>query len=142
MEIKFRAFDKRSQIMHYDYAVNNLMDGGINVVFFHESSPLYMAEWVLMQWSTWNDKNGTNIYAGDLIEVERQYDKIIVECKFGTIERQMATGFLVDITGFYLERNDGCQTFPIKRNYKGVHDLDVFTVIGNRYEQPQFLQSL
>ena len=142
MEIKFRAFDKKSGIMHYDYAVNNLTDGGFNIAFFHESSPLYMAQWELMQWSTWKDKGGTDIYAGDLIAVERESDTIIVECKFGTIERQMATVFLVDITGFYLERNDGCQTFPIKRNYKGIHDLDVFTVIGNIYENPGLLQSL
>lgn len=83
------------------------------------------------------DKNGKEIFEGDYISVERKDDNIIVECKFGTIERQMGTGFLCDITGFYFEREDGCQTFPIKKNYKDVHDLQVFSVIGNIHDNPE-----
>jgi hypothetical protein len=85
------------------------------------------------------DRNGNLIWEGDLIEVERRDDKIVVECKFGTIERQMATGFLCDITGFYFEREDGCQTFPIKKNYKDGHDHQLFSVIGNVFDNPELL---
>lgn len=85
----------------------------------------------------YDDKNFKGIFQGDLIEVEREKDTIVVECKFGTIERQMATGFLCDITGFYFEREDGCQTFAIKKNYKGGHDHKLFFVIGNIHDNPK-----
>lgn len=91
---------------------------------------------VLLQQSGFKDKNENDIWEGDLVRVERTSDEIIVECKFGTIQRQMSTGFLVDITGFYFEREDGTQTFPIISNHKGVHDTMVFEVIGNIYETP------
>lgn len=92
------------------------------------------------QYMGFQDKHGNRIYEGDIIQVQRQEDTIIVECKFGTITRQMATGWLVDITGFYFEREDGAQTFPIKTNYAGKHDFELFTVIGNIHEHPQLLQ--
>lgn len=79
MEIKFRAFDKKSGIMHYNYAVNNLTDGGFNIAFFHESSPLYMAQWELMQYVGWQDYKKRDLYVGDKIEIEWDNDHTTVE---------------------------------------------------------------
>jgi len=147
-ELKFRAWDT---------ATNRMLVTGFNllgeVTCFDIVSQKLMEEPLgrttldrigdveIMQFTGLKDRNSKEIYEGDIISVEREHDTILVECKFGTIERQMATGFLVDITGFYFERGDGCQTFPIKRNYKGVHDLEVFEVVGNIHETPELLES-
>lgn len=147
MDKKFRAWDK---------ATNRMLADGFHIL--GETNCFQVIEQKLMeeplgrltldrlgdveivQWSGFRDRNGVDIYQGDLIEVERKDDKIIVECKLGTIERQMATGFLVQITGFYFEREDGCQTFPIVKNYCDKNDLDVFNVIGSIFTTPELLK--
>lgn len=145
-EIKFRAWDgKEMHLPEHSDANDFFIDPEGRVLYNHEvgieghTSVYQRRDWILMQYTTLKDKNGKDIYADDLIEVERANDRIIVQCKFGTIQREMATGFLVDITGFYFERLDGTQTFPIVKNYAGKHDLGVFTVVGNVWEHPELL---
>lgn len=87
------------------------------------------------------DKNLKQIYEGDIVKVERLNDSdIICLCQFGTVQRQMDTGWLVAITGFYFARKDGLNAFPIVKNAAGKNDLEVMTVIGNIHENPQLLK--
>jgi hypothetical protein len=81
------------------------------------------------------DKNGKPIYVGDIIElVTEDREKITIECKFGTVQRQIYEN-LVEITGFYFERsNDGRKTFPIVNNYLGKHDTEICEVIGTIFD--------
>ena len=81
------------------------------------------------------DKNGTPIYVGDIIALTTaDGEKITIECKFGTVQRQIYEN-LVEITGFYFERsNDGRKTFPIVNNYLGKHDTEIWEVIGTIFD--------
>lgn len=90
---------------------------------------------------TWMlDKNKNKIYESDIIELPLETgEKIRVICRFGAVQRTLDTGWLVDITGFYFERSDGLNSFPIVKNYAGKHDLELFEVVGNIYEHPHLI---
>lgn len=86
------------------------------------------------------DRNGKEIYEGDIINlINEDGDSINVVCEFGTARRKIFQN-VVDITGFYFKLSDGSKTFPIVCNYLGEHDLDLFEVIGNIYENPELLE--
>lgn len=88
------------------------------------------------------DGNGVEIYEGDIIALTTaDNEDITIICKFGTVQRQIFEN-LVEITGFYFERsNDGRKTFPIVHNYLGKHDTEIWNVIGNVYDNPEYLRT-
>lgn len=87
--------------------------------------------------SPFTDRDGSMIWEGDLLEVEREHDMVVVQCCFGSVQRIMDTGFLVDICGFYFAHTDGKASFLIVNNYAGKHDSQVIKVIGNIYQNPE-----
>ena len=95
----------------------------------------------VMQFTGLHDKNGKEIYEGDIISlIDDVGDEILVICEFGTVQREIygQTLNLCDITGFYF-RKDNRATFPIVNNYAGKHDLELFEVIGNIHQNPELL---
>lgn len=89
------------------------------------------------------DMNGKEIFEGDYIEVINSIGiSLLVECCYGTVERYVVglDGSSTEclIQGFYYKiLRTGNKTFPIKENYKGVTDYEIFDVIGNKYETPE-----
>lgn len=95
----------------------------------------------ICQYSGWKDKDGEKIFRGDKLKlINAEGKEIIVICEFGKIERNLVT-LMGDITtceisGFYFSRDgeENSKTFPIVKNYKGVHDTSIMKIIGNIYD--------
>ena len=89
------------------------------------------------QYTGLKDKTGKKIYEGDIIElVNKDNETIRAFCEFGIVRRKMDSRFICDIPSFHFLVK-GRPTFPIVKNYAGIHDLDLFEVIGNIYENPE-----
>lgn len=138
-EIKFRG----RRMDNMEWVIGSLVIYGLYPKIFtlpkreqHEVS----AETV-GQYTGLKDKNGKEIYEGDIISlVTADYETITIVCKFGKVQRQIFEN-LVEITGFYFVRsNDGRKTFPIVNNYLGKHDTEIWEVIGNIHDNPELLE--
>ncbi len=94
---------------------------------------------IVMLCSGLKDGNGKEIYEEDILElVNEDGKKITVICKFGTVQRELRN-FVGDIhsceiTGFHFLIKNRYPTFPVAKNYLGVCDLEIMTIIGNTYE--------
>lgn len=90
------------------------------------------------------DKDGQEIFEGDIVNVYRPGNNFII--RYGCVQRQVIshTGgnvFPVEFNGFYFEAIDnGLPYFSITENDLGEHDLLGTRIIGNIYENPEFLK--
>lgn len=120
-EFKFRAWVDSYSNWH----MTNKISIGSDGVFFHAGqSNITNKDWVLMQYTGLKDKNGTEIYEGDIIEL-------------GTKER------------FYVAWHDYKQEFTFRgygggyypNTYRGATRDDQYgwKVIGNIYENKELL---
>lgn len=112
----------------------------------------------LGQATEWIDKNSKTIYEGDILKIKTEDDEeIIVVCKYGKVKRKLLPELnletnleelldliygapVVEITGFYFEREDGTNTYPIVCNHLGKHDCLSMEIIGNIYENKDLVK--
>lgn len=145
-EIKFRAWDNLNHRMQFDFFIDS--DGaawmnqdphGVDMSGKKRVARTDRLE--VMQFTGLKDKNGKEIYESDIIElIDDAGNTIRTQVKWGNHRRQMSNGLIVDIPGFAFIKADGAASFPIVQNYKGVHDLEIFEVIGNIYQNPELIQ--
>ena len=100
-------------------------------------------EMLPLQYTGLKDKNGKEIYEGDILQIETENHEIIkVLCESGLARRTMDTGMEVDIPSFYFKRDDGLKSFPVVKNWKGKHDLEIIEIIGNIYENKDLIKGM
>ena len=115
-EIKFRAWDKRKSRMMYDGIILDMSDCSRHDMK-HNFDASDSIE--LMQYTGLKDKNGVEIYEGDIVKVDEEFfARVLYNERF--------TSFDVATTG----------------NTVGFYDYGKsLEVIGNIYENPELLEN-
>ena len=140
-EIKFRAWFKNKKVMK-NVAMNN-------VYLLKDSywylSPLPMSEYEpieLMQYIGLKDKNGKEIYEGDIVRWRRVLYTDCWETEVKEVQiRTCEIGYLCDIDlglFMYNEEYDSLIFKPLAV----IEDKDGFEIIGNIYENPELSEAL
>ena len=120
-EIKFRVWDKESKEMLSDVSLWN--DDFTS--YLNEHIEYLQDKCELMQYTGLKDKNGVEIYEGDIIKAENH--------KPSTYEIKFIEG------GFCATRNDDDYQIDINLFYPSVGCM--IEVIGNIYKNPELLES-
>lgn len=131
-EIKFRAFGQKAQTkIMFDVKKLDFV-AKIIVVADLETNPCYlkMDEAILMQYTGKDDKNGKEIYEGDVIKYHHGEDIGIV--KFGKfISHDRYDCGETEMLGYYVQDRYGRQDTLAEV---------VCEIIGNIYENPELLE--
>lgn len=142
-EIKFRAWDKKNKRMVRIKSI--VLNEEIKILGFIENQSLTEFGWVdnsyliFMQYTGLKDKNGKEIFEGDILLVPDFYTDVIVDGQ-GITEEYNHLAIIVFNNGSF-----GCEIQESGSNYrKGFYLLNeigaLFEVIGNIYENPELLE--
>ena len=129
VDIKFRAWHKLNKHMHYNVQ-DIYCDGELGDCFGDIlSTP---SKFEVMAYTGLQDKNGTEIYEGDIVSAKYIYDKRTTD-KAQVIWREDKASFgLKSLKGL---TNEEYELYKITAE----HNLEV---IGNIYENPELLNKL
>lgn len=122
MTPKFRAWDKENKEMLFVRQIDFMFEKVVLECY----EQFFIDEVELMQYTGLRDKNGREIYEGDVVRYECCFESYVEEviyddkhCNFGTIDKDEKTfSFDALISDF---------------------DVDCFEVVGNKYENLELL---
>lgn len=150
--IKFRAWDIPTKRMlpvvnlqfRLDYRED--LNGAVSGVDVQVDGSETLSNWELMQFTGLLDKNGVEIYEGDIIERKNVFiERSVV--KFGIQDIDDNEGYSYNtVSGFYLNLiyqygnyADGRLYSQVCNNFTHMDKLNEAEVIGNIYENPELL---
>jgi hypothetical protein len=115
----------------------------INSMYSTESNFNQVMELSICVASNWQARNiygrRCNIYSGDVIELLNDAgEKVRFVCEYGKFRRNV-DGNECEMDGFYFREvpNGTIGRLPIVNNYKGCHDTELYTIIGNIIDNPE-----
>jgi uncharacterized phage protein (TIGR01671 family) len=126
-EIKFRAWDKKKNLMLYEFDLIGNGDFSLAKAFLHLQDygiNDFVEDFILMQYTGLKDKNGKEIYEGDILNMTYHGSVSIVEPEIKGVIGFERGSFIIEENGFALGK--------IGRSLE---------VIGNIYENPELLES-
>lgn len=164
-EIKFRAWDGFR--MHHDFQfVKSGSENNDWIIFTSDkqtlkddwkNNPFFQAQLEIMQFTGLHDKNGKEIYEGDILKI--QYFKITAGEDLGVSEIEAELHGVIEINPLALvlknivgekwceytgyEQGEGeCKVFHLHDVYEGSSDAEwQIEVIGNIYENPNLINN-
>ena len=123
-DIKFRAYNPRDKKMHYDITgIEIVNDGSISGIFI-DGAFFLIEEVYLMQYTGLKNKNGKEIYEGDIVE----WAGIKMEVFWGE-DIGIGYGFCWKPCGDNSDYHESMTGF-----------IDEYEVIGNIYENKDLLE--
>jgi len=139
-EIKFRVYD-------YDMKKMRYLNGDHDFIYFDKDGNAYyhnmqtgLGEWFseLMQFTGLKDKNGVEIYEGDIIKIHYFYEGYDVET-LGAVELEKDISGIVSFTtplGIYIDTKDESQNYLSEYLYNlSLEEYpEQLEVTGNIYE--------
>jgi len=144
-EIKFRAWDKRNKCFVgnslYDYCIS--FDGSIGFinnngnVDFNNDNEFYSDKLELMQFTGLKDKNGVEIYEGDVLELV--YPAEIFDGVVEMEEQRYVGEVIFKDANFEVWRGKTYLDMVGNSNPPLAPDDNTLEVIGNIYEDPGLL---
>jgi len=138
-QIKFRAWDKKDKRM----IDSDLLMGRCDLNNAFNGREIYK-NWIIMQYTELKDKNGKEIYEGDIVKMILRKDNItpIGEIKFGLMQ-----SFFIAYNGdsgdyCFINQEDGGSASDTYKDLQDYNEIDCsdIEIMGNIYENPNLLK--
>jgi uncharacterized phage protein (TIGR01671 family) len=144
-EIKFRAWNKEKKQMTPSFNLWSLTEDENFNLCLDGYGILYPSRVILMQFTGLHDKNGKEIYEGDIVRiitaVNEYYDE---EGDLIEDENEKIAFISFDDGTFVAENSSGeiCQWDDGTHDWYSLENAIILEVIGNIYENPELLKEM